>query len=254
MKISTETTAKAFVEMFENTEVPETDRYPAEQDRETIFNHLKFAERLFPKSGLGLCPVSHVNVAYYSANCEQILGHPHAQILKWSLPEFFSRVHPEDLPFVRQCFLNVRTYQSEDPETIRFAIHYRFRNKCNEFQHIRNEQLALQVRQNSYLFLMLYTNISQEEKFYHVKMDVFKRINGSFIKMSTYNPQQPEKEITPRQHDIAKLVTKGYSNQEIADQLGVSIYTVKNHKQMIFRKVNVKNSVELASYVKLVSG
>jgi DNA-binding NarL/FixJ family response regulator len=46
------------------------------------------------------------------------------------------------------------------------------------------------------------------------------------------------------------LIMKGFSNQEIADQLSVSVYTVKNHKQMLFRKANVKSSIELANYVR----
>jgi DNA-binding NarL/FixJ family response regulator len=84
--------------------------------------------------------------------------------------------------------------------------------------------------------LMLFSNVSSEAKFYHVTLDVFKHMKGRFIKAYTYNPKQKEKEITPRQNDIAKLILKGFTNQQIADQLSVSVYTVKNHKQICSRR------------------
>ena len=119
--------------------------------------------------------------------------------------------------------------------------------------HIRNEQVAIKMQNNCYLFLMLYNNDTNSEKFFHVKLDIYQKIKGDFRKIDTYNPQQQEREITPRQNDIVKLIVKGFTNQEIAEQLGVSIYTIKNHKKTLFKKVNVKNSIELANYILKVS-
>ena len=79
---------------------------------------------------------------------------------------------------------------------------------------------------------------------------IFKQVKGKFIKSYTYNPKQKEKNITPRQNDIARLILKGFSNQEIADYLSVSVFTVKNHKKLLFRKVNAKNSMDFANYVR----
>jgi DNA-binding NarL/FixJ family response regulator len=97
---------------------------------------------------------------------------------------------------------------------------------------------------------MVFYNVSAEEKFYGVKLDIFRLGKNGFVKSYTYNPKQATTIITPRQNDIARLIVKGFSNQEIADQLSVSVYTVKNHKQMLFRKANVKSSIELANYVR----
>lgn len=252
MRTNTDTAAKAFVDLFEKNIEPErsfTD-FPAEQDKEIILNHLRFAEMLFPKSGIALCPVSHVSMQYYSINCEHILGHAHQSLMKMTLTDFLGLIHPDDLPPVHQCFGFIKSFRSTDPEHYRFVIQVRIRNRHQQYEHIRWEQVAIKVTPSSYLYLMVYTNISPEEKFFHVKLDVYSKIRGRFIKSQTYNPQQQEKDITPRQTDIVRLVIKGFTNQEIADKLGVSVYTVKNHKQTLFRKVNVKNSIELANYVK----
>jgi DNA-binding CsgD family transcriptional regulator len=53
--------------------------------------------------------------------------------------------------------------------------------------------------------------------------------------------------LTSREIEIAHLVRKGYTNQEIAEQLFNSINTVKRHIQNIFSKLEVKNRTGLLS-------
>jgi len=53
--------------------------------------------------------------------------------------------------------------------------------------------------------------------------------------------------ITPREQEIIVLICAGKTNQEIADQLFVSLATVKDHNHNIFRKTAVRNRVELAN-------
>ena len=58
--------------------------------------------------------------------------------------------------------------------------------------------------------------------------------------------------LTAREHEVAQLVASGYTNQEIGDRLSISLQTVKNHLQSIFRKLAIANRVELA--LKTASG
>jgi len=51
--------------------------------------------------------------------------------------------------------------------------------------------------------------------------------------------------ITPREREIIGLIAAGRTNQEIADQLFISLATVKDHNYNIFRKTGVRNRVEL---------
>jgi DNA-binding NarL/FixJ family response regulator len=52
--------------------------------------------------------------------------------------------------------------------------------------------------------------------------------------------------LTSREREVAKMVASGYSNYDVANMLGVSVQTVKNHLQSIFRKMALANRVELA--------
>jgi DNA-binding response OmpR family regulator len=47
--------------------------------------------------------------------------------------------------------------------------------------------------------------------------------------------------LTPRQIAVARLVSEGFSNAEIAQQLDVSYFTARNHIEQIFLKVGVSN-------------
>lgn len=50
--------------------------------------------------------------------------------------------------------------------------------------------------------------------------------------------------LTQRELDILKLVTKGFSNKEIADELSLSARTVQRHLESIFNKLQVGSRTE----------
>jgi len=49
--------------------------------------------------------------------------------------------------------------------------------------------------------------------------------------------------ITPRQHDVLKLMRKGHSNKKISSELNVSVDTVKEHIHNLFILLEVSNRV-----------
>lgn len=59
------------------------------------------------------------------------------------------------------------------------------------------------------------------------------------------------RQITPREQQIVELIVKGLSTAEIGKELHISEHTVFSHKQNLFKKLGVTNSVALAmkSYV-----
>ena len=53
--------------------------------------------------------------------------------------------------------------------------------------------------------------------------------------------------LTTRQREVMELVALGYDNQQIADELQISIMTVKKHIQWIFQSLEVRHRTELAA-------
>ncbi len=55
--------------------------------------------------------------------------------------------------------------------------------------------------------------------------------------------------LSSREKAILESVASGASNQEIADQLHISVHTVKTHLYKIYRKINVPNRMQAALWV-----
>ena len=55
-------------------------------------------------------------------------------------------------------------------------------------------------------------------------------------------------DLTKREQEVLALVASGKSNQEVADDLFISIKTVDTHKNHILDKLGLKNTAELVRY------
>jgi len=58
--------------------------------------------------------------------------------------------------------------------------------------------------------------------------------------------------LSGREIEVLALIAKGYSNQEIAQELFLSLYTVKSHARNIFSKLCVKNRTEAVAKARMV--
>jgi DNA-binding CsgD family transcriptional regulator len=70
-------------------------------------------------------------------------------------------------------------------------------------------------------------------------------ILNSFLSVSS---KDTDTELTRREIEVLQLLTKGYSNKEIADQLFVSTHTVISHRKNISEKTGIKSASGLTMY------
>jgi DNA-binding NarL/FixJ family response regulator len=59
---------------------------------------------------------------------------------------------------------------------------------------------------------------------------------------------QPIEPLTSREEEILISVAQGWTNHEIADDVHISISTVKTHLASLMRKLNARNRVEIAMW------
>ena len=57
--------------------------------------------------------------------------------------------------------------------------------------------------------------------------------------------RQRASRATPRECEVLKLVLLGYTNKDIAQQLGISDYTARDHVSALLKKNEVKNRTQL---------
>jgi len=56
--------------------------------------------------------------------------------------------------------------------------------------------------------------------------------------------------ISPREQEITRLIVDGKTNKEIEDVLFISLQTVKNSITAIYKKMKVKNRIQLINLVR----
>jgi two-component system, NarL family, nitrate/nitrite response regulator NarL len=68
------------------------------------------------------------------------------------------------------------------------------------------------------------------------------------LRQSPPHPAPPAQTLTRREIQVIAAIVDGATNRAIAEQLGMSDQTVKNHLSHIYDKVGVSNRLELALY------
>lgn len=82
-----------------------------------------------------------------------------------------------------------------------------------------------------------------------IGIGVFAGIRSTSGRKSTVTkeplPSEPvDSPLSKREHEILLLIAEGYSNQQIADKLFISLNTTKTHLKNIYQKLDVKRRTE----------
>ena len=72
--------------------------------------------------------------------------------------------------------------------------------------------------------------------------------NKMMEKMSRRNEPVLHEDLTNRENEILMLISEGKSNQEIADELFITLKTVKTHVSNILAKLEVEDRTQAAIY------
>ncbi|MEP5613461.1 MAG: response regulator transcription factor [Cyclobacteriaceae bacterium] len=82
----------------------------------------------------------------------------------------------------------------------------------------------------------------------HYSEEVYKTIVGNIAGRKPKQRLSLESDLTEREKEVLLLITEECSNQEIADQLFISIRTVETHKRNLLEKTGCKNIAGLVMY------
>ncbi|WP_295715535.1 response regulator transcription factor [Mucilaginibacter sp.] len=69
---------------------------------------------------------------------------------------------------------------------------------------------------------------------------------------STFNESDPflkQFQLTKREAELLQFIKQDFTNQQMANHLHLSIYTVETHRKNIMQKLNLKNPVELTRFI-----
>ena len=74
------------------------------------------------------------------------------------------------------------------------------------------------------------------------------RLLAAFANTAPSTPQQPIEPLTDREEEVLLTVAAGHTNAEIADELYISLSTVKTHLASVMSKLGARNRVEIAMW------
>ena len=102
---------------------------------------------------------------------------------------------------------------------------------------------------NKEMLLEAIRTISEGEEYY--SPNISRNLMKSYVsKIKNVNSADKSKNysLTLRETEILKLYVEGFSNQEVADKLNISIRTVETHKNNIMQKFDFKSTVEMVKF------
>jgi DNA-binding NarL/FixJ family response regulator len=80
--------------------------------------------------------------------------------------------------------------------------------------------------------------------------EIARKVVSSFSKVQNFGKADDEmKKLTPREFEIVELLSKGFLYKEIADQLNITVGTVKQHIHNTYEKLQVNNRTEAINKV-----
>jgi DNA-binding CsgD family transcriptional regulator len=91
-------------------------------------------------------------------------------------------------------------------------------------------------------------SVAQHINLYDSPSLICYKVNETLNSLAAPQAKEPETELSRREVEVLKLVAKGYSNKEIADQLFVSTHTVISHRKNISEKTGIKSASGLTMY------
>jgi len=68
------------------------------------------------------------------------------------------------------------------------------------------------------------------------------------LKLIKNKPEEGAIDLTPREKEVLELICKGYSNQQISEELFISQRTVERHRSSLLSKTDSKNSISLVVF------
>jgi DNA-binding CsgD family transcriptional regulator len=168
----------------------------------------------------------------------QFIGYSREEINQMGVSFFKAVMHPDDLKMVDSDF-----------------------NHLNSI-NVSNTNLHRLKTKNSSTYSWLYgysTVIASfddgtPKKFLNISIEIGKQIGTEnqlycLIKEANHlRNQWLTQKLTPRQKEILGLIARGKRDKEIAKLLFISPATAKTHRNMLIKKLNLKNTATLAAF------
>jgi DNA-binding CsgD family transcriptional regulator len=195
---------------------------------------------------------------FVSENVKRELGHEASLLIgEEGKEKLTSLFHPNQIPSLIRSMEDSLKYFSEHA-TIDTGCQYRhtscmkFKNSQDVYKWFLVDKTIIQVDESGFPIrsFITCTNIHDFKKDEILFLNILKKDDsGTYqtVYQNTYNESltHAEDNLTKRELEIVKFIADGYTNENIAQKLFISLNTVKTHRKFIMKKTNCKGTAEL---------
>lgn len=211
---------------------------------------------------LGPCCVYMLNYQsmkyiYISSNMKNILGYDVKDIMNAGPQFFYGITHPEDLnELMNSTFKKITEYYFEtaieDRKKIRCSYDYRIKRADDKYIRLLQQTVVVDIDQEGrpLVDVGILSDITEYKKDSTISLFLTKYDQKDGFLTLKPGPEKHTKKdrISERELEILKLLMQGYSSKKIAEELSISVNTVRNHRQNLLEKTKTKNIAELVAF------
>lgn len=165
------------------------------------------------------------------------------------------RIHPDDRSQLLERQIQhsefIYSLPPENRNDYRQTFQFRMLNRKQEYVNVISSQQVIQKDRNGKAWIVMgEMGISPDQMVTDkIKQTVINIQTGDIICpcIQIY----PEGRLTKREEEILNLIRQGLLSKEIADKLGLSIYTINNHRKNILAKLHANNAIEAINQVRV---
>jgi len=189
---------------------------------------------------------------YISDNVMAVYGRTPKDLNLASMADSY---HPDDFPALQskvfpaylKCFSSL---SPEDQLRMILQYNYRVRHIRGHYMQIHQKNIPLTVERGKVILGMaICTDVSAYKKDNNIYFrNTVVRDSGEKIELENNMNDIVTSVLTPREVEILSLTASGFSEKQIADQLFLSIHTIKTHRKNMVKKAGVKNAAELVRF------
>lgn len=166
------------------------------------------------------------------------------------------RIHPDDraqiIDVQKQHAQFIYSLLFENRNDYAHTFQMRMLNGKRQYVNVVSRQRVIQKDRNGKAWIILgCMDISPDQiPVERIKSTVFNLKTGEIIHPLTQN--HTKKILTPKEKEVLHLIRQGYLSKEIACKLGISIFTVNNHRKNILEKLHVDNAIEAINQATII--
>lgn len=206
---------------------------------------------------IGVIDVRTMKYIYLSPNIISFSGWPLFHFENDGVKFTFEQTHQSDQTGLAVFGKVVNDYFQNLTEDERptFLTYHDFRMKNDKGKYFRMIQQTTMIRYDGgqvlekLFFLAKIENLIPSE-FQRLRIATSKEDLHFIFDHATKHLLQLEN-LSPRETEIAKLISKSMSLKEIAANLNISFNTVKNHSANMMKKLRVSDSVEMVNVMRV---